>query len=498
MHSGRSEARCLAIAVDCAALALLLAGWVLFEILDTSPELRFWIIEFALSLYVVNRLYIANRVGDEGILTPLGMFFFFQFLIQVLVGNLSLLFYTTYFNAGWDYLYNSMVVMALAAIALMMGGLFRGFRDIGARIHDATIGRIDQIHLNVFVCIAVLIGSTCVYLFSMSIGVIGYADSDTAGTYASTSSFSQYLIYVADAGYIVLLLSYYVKLTDPNKKSASAIFYVSLTVRIVLALLNGMRSELFFIVLCLAITHYIVRRAIPKWVALIPLIVIFSYGIYDSYRALLREDGGSRAELILAAASSSRLELGETVVTVLSRLNLTESLSAILQYANSHVLGSDDPSFLLDLVLLPITTFVPRALIPWKSMSTYGLWVTREVYGAPATVMSSAYVTIEGFFYLAGGILLVFFGFLILGMLLNFVGGLLNNTKNNPVAASVFMMLCYKVLFEAATPIDIVTGCVRGVLIYSLFSYLLVATRVTASEPVGNRVRKVQVGELRK
>ena len=488
MNSSHLEARNFALIVDCVAMSFLLVSWCLFEITGLPSELRFWILEAGFALYVAVRIYLIVKSGCGGILTPLGIFFIFQFLVQVLVGNLSLPFYTSHFNAGWDYLYKSMVVMVLAAIALMMGGMSRGCYRLGVRLHDVSIGKFNQIQLNVFVSILVLIGSTCVYLYSMSIGVIGYADSNTAGTYESTSSFAQYLMYLADAGYIVLLLSYYVRLSDPSNKSARNVFYVALLIRVVLALMNGMRSELFFIILCLAIIHFIVKRSIPKWLFLLPLVVIFSYGVYDSYRSLLRTDGGSRAELILTAASSSNFDLGETIVTLLTRLNLTESLSAILHYADTATLTSDDPSFLFDLVLLPLTTFIPRALFPWKSMTTYGLWVTRDVYGADESVMSSAYVTTEGFYYLAGGILLVFIGFLTLGLFLNFVGGFLKNAKTNPIAASVFLMLCYKVLFEASTPIDIVTPCIRGMLIFGLISYLLVARRVSDKGFNGNRL----------
>lgn len=465
------------LAFDLLALSVVLAIWLIVQVGDFSRESAFWVLEVLLAVYVVARLKLLSSTHPGGLLTPVGIFFLFQFGVQVVIGNISLPFYTSHFNAGWDYLYESMIVVALAAIALMIAVSFHGWYKLGARLEELTLGKIPKFKLNIFVSVVLLIVSTLVYLYSMSIGVLGYSDSSTVGNYANTASYAQYFIYISDIGYIVLLISYYVKLNEPENIAARNVFVCALLIRVTLALMSGMKAELFFIVICLAIMHFIVKRKLPKWIILLPVVVVVTYGVYDSYRAMLRSDGGSRMELMLDAFTGSDLDIGATLTAMLARLNITESLSAILEYSNRTTLTSDDPTFLLDLILLPLTTFLPRALFPWKSMSTYGLWVTQQVYGLGDSVYSSSYVTVEGFYYLAGGILLVFVGFLTLGFFLELVGGFLKSTRTNPIAAAIFLMLCYKVFLEASTPVDIVTPCVRGMLVFGLASYLLVGWR---------------------
>ena len=153
-----------------------------------------------------------------------------------------------------------------------------------------------------------------------------------------------------------------------------------------------------------------------------------------------------------------------------------DSLSLIIEYKDTVGLVLGDPTFLQDWLLTPFTIFLPRFLFPFKAMSTYGLWVTHNVMGLPETVISASYVTVEGFFYLAGGAFMVLVGFFIVGIVFNFCGAFCRLKERNPVFIIVFFLIITRIV-EPSTPIDVITDIVRLTIIYTLLGMFLVRMR---------------------
>jgi hypothetical protein len=446
-----------------------------------SKTVEFVMLNIFLAVYVLVNLKISiKKISHNSILTLTGIFIFFQYLVQINIGNFSLLHSSSlYYNQDLYYLNKSMYIAIVSCLGIMIG--FRNSSAIlyGEKLKNKFISNGYEYYTSHFKSIIFFILSVFVYIFAVRLGILGYADTSNLSGYIRYASISQYIIYVADMGMLVVLLLF-VDLLKKKSIITWLLFILFLSIRIMLAILSGMKIELLGLLLGLIVLYMIIRGKIPRlMVALFSLSIIFIYRLSDIFRAMLRSTMNYHSRVDLLLVSYRGLEkndqsLFETFFSFLNRLNIIEPSAAIVHYKDTIGLSGNDPSFMVDLLLIPITTFIPRALLPGKPMSTYGLWVTHTVYGLPKTIHSSSYVTVQGFFYLAGGIFCVFIGFLSIGLFLNFCSGIISLKEKNLLLVCVFIIIITKVLIEPSTPIGIFTGVIRGIVIYVLLGRLLI------------------------
>ena len=291
---------------------------------------------------------------------------------------------------------------------------------------------------------------------------------------------------------MVLYLLFYEYLKHPTLPKR-VMFYVCFALEFSVAITSGMKKDTLIMFVCLFMIYYLVKRKVNLWFLLMFIVAIFGlYQFVDAYRTALRlaTFSGDRLDTFLSVISglggdqglySDRLDASDVMAAFFARVSLTDALSLIVEYKDVVGLGPNDPTFLQDLLAAPFAIFLPRFLLPFKAMSTYGLWVTHTVMGMPDTVMSSSYVTVEGFLYLAGGVLMVPVGIFVVSAVLNFCSAFCRVEEKSPVFVVIFFLIAVNMI-EPSTPIDMVTGVVRSTIIYTLMGLFLIKTRRTETK----------------
>ena len=444
---------------------------------------------FFLCLHVIFGIYTAECIYEvcclekTGIFSYAAIFLVCQFIGQVFIGNFSYFFGSEEHN-DWIYMNKSMWLCFLSVFGLTAACHVRSFSQWGRRLSEHFFPDIHVEKLYMGRCIGMFLFSFSLIIFMMMAGLTGYADAEGLAQANSYVSVIQYLMYLAAGASLVLYLIFYEYLLHPTM-TKRVLFLVLFILQFGVAVTSGMKKDTLVMFVCLFLIYYLVKRKVSIVFLLIAVMAVFGlYQFIDAYRTALRlaTFSGSRLDTFLSVMSglgadqglySDRLGVGEVADKFFSRLSLTDSLSLIVEYKDSVGLGPEDPTFLVDWLVTPFTIFLPRFLFPFKSMGTYGLWVTHTVMGLPDTVVSSSYVTVGGFLYLAGGAIMVTAGFFVIGAVFDFFGSFCRLEERNPIFIIVFFLVVVRII-EPSTPIDVVTDVVRATIIFTLMGMFLI------------------------
>lgn len=451
-----------------------------------SGEHVFICLQIGFGIYTVISIYEASHAEETGIFSYSIIFLICQFVGQVFIGNFSYLIGSEEHNS-WTYMNKSMILCFLAVLALTTSCSMRCFAAWGRSLSQRLFPNIQVEKLHMGRCAFVFVISYAIVIFMVMKGMRGYADADVLEQATAYVGVVQYLNYLAAGSSLVLYLLFYEYLQHPTVGKRLA-FLMLFALEFSVAITSGMKKDTLIMFVCLFMIYYLVKHKINIWFLLIFFVAIFGlYQFVDAYRTALRMDtfSGDRLDTFLTVISgvggsqglySDRLGIDEVAAAFFARLSLTDALSLIVEYKDVVGLGPNDPTFLQDLLVAPFAIFLPRFLLPFKAMSTYGLWVTHTVMGLPDTVISSSYVTVEGFLYLAGGILMVPVGFFVVGMVLNFCSAFCRLEERSPVFIVIFFLIGLHMV-EPSTPIDMITGVIRSTIIYTLIGLFLIQKR---------------------
>ena len=464
---------------------LLLA--MLAESMEVLPgEQIFIFLDVVFILYTFVCLRQISRLNRNGLFSYAAIFMICQFVGQIFIGNFSYLLGSELHNS-WHYMNKSMLLCFLSVFALTASVHTTRFAQWGRRLSCRFWPSIHLEQLYLKRCFFLYLLSFAVTIFMVSKGMYGFADADTLEQVNPYASLGQYLKYLAAGTSLVLYLLFYEYLSRPTMVKRLS-FLLAFSLEFGLSLTSGMKKDTLIMFACLFMLYYLVRRRVNLWILLVMALAVFGlYQFVDAYRSALLGPSfnGSRLDAFMNVLSavgndqglySDRMEAGDVLAVFFARLSLTDALSLIVEYKDVVGLGPEDPTFLLDLLMVPFTVFLPRFLLPFKSMSTYGRWVTHTVMGLPETVISSSYVTVEGFFYLGGGVLAVGIGFFLLGAVLNFCSAFCRLEERNPIFIVIFFLTALN-LVEPATPIDMVTSVVRATIIYTMMGCFLIGMK---------------------
>jgi len=460
---------------------VLIAVTVLIYFLEESnlfsKQVIFIMLNVNLFIYIFRNLKDQiKRNSKYKIFTFTGVFIISQFLVQVLFGNFSLLFGESYFSAGWEYLNKSMYIAIIGCFGIMLGYRCKKAEEIGQKIKN-KIFMSAKYKTDYFACFIAFIISSLAYYILIKMGLVGFSDEASIGAQAKYAAIQQYIIYIASINEIVLFLLY-IDLLKTKRSMSKFIFPIFFVFQLYLGILSASKTAVLALILSLLIINLIYKGKISKiLVAILMTSVIGLYQYIDIFRSMLRGAYiGSRYDLLVYAIHNSSVD-STTILSAfqkfLSRINIIESCSAVVRYKDTFGIQFGDPKFLEDLILSPVYAIIPRFILPSKSTATYGVWVSRNVYGSFDSNAQS-YVTVQGFFYLAGGIACVFIGFYLMGLFLNVCSGIINVKAKEPILVATFLMICFSVLYEASTPREIFIQTARGIIIYILAGRVLV------------------------
>ena len=446
-----------------------------------SSQVAYWIYTIAIILFsisVIRNEYI--KKGAKGLLSLTSLYVIFQFLIQTGIGNFSILYEVKDFSAGWDYLCKAMLISSISCIFFYFGTRSKSIKYWGELLHTKLLSNMDKRKsLNKPVAIVGAIIVIPIYIFALQIGIIGYSDANTINTYTSYANFSSYIVYITNyIPFVILLLwtDYFVRREKFPRSSLVGCILVT-GIYMLSSFLTGMKADCICFAIAVFIISFWANKKIPLLYTVVVIVVAYlAFAYLPNFREILRMDSysGNRLSALLEAFSmDASSSASSTFGDLLSRINLSQAASAVIKYKDEAGLNSSSPTFLNDLLLSPITCFIPRSLLPGKSMSTYGIWVYQVVYGKSTAISSAAYVTVHGFMYLAGGIVSVAFFSYLISLLLTFYSGFISAGDDNIYSLCIILMIGIKIIFEPATPIDLITPITRSIIIYLVYSKIL-------------------------
>lgn len=275
------------------------------------------------------------------------------------------------------------------------------------------------------------------------LGIYGY--SANYQHLMDTISYNQFLITLDNAGVLALLivsLQYYAK--NPGILT-KLYFYIIIVGELFWGLLSGMKSAVMIPFIIIFITQYLRQKHIVKiWIVLVPMIIFSSYSLIEPFRNEKNNnphfEATSVSGIITAMIGAQQrqyqakhrqevqelndqenlLQTEENVAITLKflrRINLTSDAAVGINFADSNEkLPEGSPDFLLNTILAPISAFIPRFIWHDKAIQNIGIWYTQVVMGQPDSLSSTA-MSIFTDLYFVGGIIAVFIGMFVIGMM---------------------------------------------------------------------------------
>lgn len=448
-----------------------------------SNVTQFITVNILLLLYILFNLRREyKRQGKEVFTSTLFVFYLFHYVLQGIVSNFSVIDGYTLPLTHLNYLIKTEYIYVLACVSFTLGYRSRFNNFIGsvfmglAPVKKILTGSFNRNKLHRTAAVMCLILGSCVYAVGLKTGVLGYSRSNNLSSIQSSFGYQQYLVYLSGLIYMAFY-SFYLELhRDKKSLFPKIMFMLSTLTVIVFGLLNGMKAALFSPFIFLLFMGYSLGKKINIKVLLIAFITLYlSYLIVEPYKELSRVDtSSSRIQLLVQVVEHIGTEQSQNTfgISLLRRVNQTEAAANVIYYADKVGVGRGDPNFMRDLIVSPLSTFLPRAFFPWKPVGTYGLWVTQKVYGY-STVLSSSYITIEGYLYLAGGIPAILIVMFIFGSLSKLAQMYLyNRSRLTPVLLVAYIMLLENTFFEPADPVQLIVGLLRGAVIYPVLAFL--------------------------
>ncbi len=392
------------------SFSMILLGYLAFEInllrrnyVDLSwlinPVVLASFITFVLQFGVTNILYFL----PEDILTGIGL--------------------SPEVTEAMNYL---MVLVLLGAFAMWRGYWSRMSVSVSKIL--STNSEINKIlkrsyHLRPFFL------ATCVGLSLLSrvtevwLGVYGYS-SEHILLY-DMAKYTQYLTLGESLGKVALIgfaLQYY---SREARKLPAVLLYALLAYEVLFGLLSGFKSQIGMPFIIVGLCKFYQERKFPVWVVgAICLSVIVGYTVIEPFRIVRYRDPGFEGRTLSGIYRSmvdrdsfyepTRDDSLSIIIKFVGRNNLTYIGSLGIEYADAGSLPDASPDFLMNMFLAPAHAIVPRIIWEGKPYQDIGLWYTRVVLRQD--VLSSTGMSPFTYLYFAGGIISVFLGFFVVGI----------------------------------------------------------------------------------
>lgn len=248
-----------------------------------------------------------------------------------------------------------------------------------------------------------------------SIGGFGYHSYGTS----ITLPYQFYLGLTSSLSYIAIIFVSY-RVAEKPSPWVRWLLFVILAVMVLRGLVSGMKHQAVYPVVISGITYYTCGRKISYTLLFSSLLVLLvAYVSVSSLRVTYNMQGGSTGisfqESIQSVYSVYRSEDIEInfVERLSGRLHITSQAGWAMMYGSSPRESPQDPNFRYRLSILPVYTFIPRLLWPSKPEANVGGWAYSRATGYQGNSMAISPVAP---LYLAGGLLLCFVGFFVVGV----------------------------------------------------------------------------------
>lgn len=426
-------------------------------------------------------------------LMPVVLCSFFGFIQGYGIGNLAYLLPQEYFegiNVVSGTATPAMVRLVLNAFIGSVG-LFFGYMSLSStKVQNwsiikkitASFLRPPDAPLRLQALILFFAVTVLVRLLMIKLGVYGYsADEEKV---EGQLGYVQYLSVISGLGNFILLITAMVRYTSgPHQPIAAKVLPFVVGAQVFMGLLSGFKSQVAMPFVTLALALFLMRRKISVPLIVAGLISIqIAFAVIQPFRTarMGHKDfsGTSVSEIVdtMLYAQTNYHEDHNDLAWIL-RGNMTYDGAPGLDYADSpfrELYKAHEPDFLGNILLSPVSSFIPRALWPDKPKTgELGKWYTWYVFGKFGSVSSTAMGPIT-YLYLGGGTFAVFCVLFLIGMLQKIVFATFM-----PMTLSItpkfvgYLFIMPFITFLDSNVANLFTSISRGFLIALLIQFLI-------------------------
>lgn len=447
---------------------------------------QFWLLTVLVTVYHCAELFILYRKER------------YLFLIKPVVLGVIVLFFlqlggiTNFLmrnnNGDFALLYNNFLIKEPHWLAYTMGLVLAtsvlywfGYRlQLGRIIYKAYIGmyrklwEFDISYMRLFY--GWIIGCI-IKLVINHYGAIGHKYIILTLNHEYLPSFVTRLKVFENLSLLFLIMMLYLYYQQKSNGFLRGVVIFGFLFELTFAVTSGARFTIIMLFLSLFLVDYInARRLKLLWVFVLSgvlylsMTVIASYKDYifhDTKQLTMDENTIESFQKALDYAKDKKSSIGTSReleeagrIAVVGRFNYINELAQMIRYKEVEGLNANDPDFIYPFLTFPVFAVLPKYYLFGKEEIGYGYWATKRLSGGRRT---STAISPIGFTYLAGGPFLVFFVFLLLGVLMRWVGLLINNIN------TVVGLILYLALMSTLVMFDsVVTGTYINLIRYSL------------------------------
>jgi hypothetical protein len=331
-----------------------------------------------------------------------------------------------------------------------------------ASVHEYQVIRILAIYLVGFVA----------RIGSLAMGQFGYITADLQAAITTSSALGSVLGRVQSLTGVATIVLAYVTFRQPTKQTRVLLAAV-LVIEIPFGLLSGMRSQVIFLFVAVALIYWIVRARVP-WRAVVAILVSVSIltPFSETYRAEVRD--GSRTAV---TSTEAAVLVPDILIETLRTTSIGDVLSSPSDFVTQRMRFIDEVSIVAqrtpseipfltvsDTITESLSVFVPRVLWPSKPVYTIGLEYARDYWNQPSSVVSSKSPSFAGDAFLRGG-------WVSLVIVMGLVGALMStlnrslSTRRHPAAAPLFVLVWLELVNLEGSLVLLAAGTAQALLV---------------------------------
>jgi hypothetical protein len=412
-------------------------------------------------------------------------------VVYLIPGSQSYSITVEHLGGDWRFRWlNRAMMYAIVGAAAM----WIGFRArVGASAGSLLRERLKRSHLlrgsykpRLASAIALLGVAVVSRILQIRLGVFGYG-ADPEQLYAA-APFTQFLSLGAGFSRFVLLalgLALFSRADTSRLTRGLLVFAFGMDI-VLGGLLAGFKGGVFFPVIALATTYYWFHSRVKiRFVALGIVLLLLAYAVVEPFRVLRWADPNfdsrslrSIGNTAVAAATYGRVvseDAGRAtsglgmLLRVLNRSNFMTFAAISVKYKTEvGELPPDAPRFLRNLVISPVSAFIPRIIWRDKPMQNIGFWFNRRVVEGPG--FSAIAMSPFGYLFFAGGGLAVFLGFLAAGALFRLLYEML---RHEPGGVLIYLGMFPSLAIMDSAFDTIFAGTLQSIVVFFVAQRLL-------------------------
>lgn len=274
--------------------------------------------------------------------------------------------------------------------------------------------------------------------------------------------------------FIMLLFVYY---QQRNNLLLRFILIFGFLFELVFALTSGARFTIVMLFLAIFLVDYIFSKRLKLvWVIILSgvlylsmtLIASYKEYIFHDHREVLHHETSIKSfqdAMEYNKEKQASIQMNEELreaarIAVIARFNYVNELAQMIYYKDVEGMKPNDPDFVYPFLTFPVFAVLPKYYLFGVEEPGYGYWATKRLTGGRRT---STAISPIGFSYLAGGPVFVLFIFTLLGVIMKWVGLLMNN-----ITSVVGLILFLPLMSQLAMFDSVVTGAYINIIRYSL------------------------------